>query len=437
MLKLSVIGLGKLGLPLLALLAKSGYEVIGYDKNVDLRAKLAAKEYNFQEPELDDILNANSTNIHIVDSIEEAVTKSVVVFVIVPTPSDSTMRFSNGYILEVLDEFSNALGQKTEYCILNIVSTVMPNSCVKEFIPRIENKSGKKVSVHFGLTYNPEFIALGSVIKNMEYPDMHLIGSSDLSSGEVVEKILRRMSKNAAQSMIMNLTEAEIVKISVNNFVTMKISFANMLMQLANKFENVNVDTITNAIGMDTRVGKKYLRAGTPYGGPCFPRDTRAMGALFNEHSLSDALPKTVGTMNDAHTNFLAEEVVLFARDNNLRKIGLIGLSYKENSYVVDESPSIFLAKHLNKSNFEVLAWDPMIDFIPENGRRDILVLDTIEDLLRDSEFVVLTRTISSKDLELIVNFEGPLKVYDPWGQISFDKNSLHQIFQPGRSLSR
>ena len=432
----AVLGLGKLGLPLLALLAKSQHKVLGYDKSPELRAMLTANQYNFHEPNLNDILKAHTANIKIVSSIEHAVKDSDVIFVIVPTPTDSTLKFSNDYILQVLDEFSKALVQKTQYCIINIVSTVMPNSCVQEFIPYIEAKSGKKVNVDFGLTYNPEFIALGSVIQNMEYPDMHLIGSSDKKSGVIVQEILRSMSKNSAPSMMMNLTEAEIVKISVNNFVTMKISFANMLMQLANNFENVNIDTVTNAIGLDTRIGKKYLRAGTSYGGPCFPRDTRAMSALFQEHSLADALPKVVATMNDSHNNFLAEEITKIANAKNHSKIGIVGMSYKEDSYVLDESPSVFLAKYLIEVGLAVCAWDPMLHSMLHEFPQGVLALTTLDELLGNTDLVVLPRTISANHLNSILNFKKSLTIFDPWGQVAAIQSYPHDIIQPGRSIN-
>lgn len=433
----SVIGLGKLGLPLLALLAKSNHTVSGYDKSIELRAKLNSQNHKFHEPGLNDLLTENSANIRIVNSIAEAVRNSSVVFVIVPTPTDETLKFSNEYVIEVINEFSNALETRNEYCILNIVSTVMPNSCVSEFIPLVEKISGKKVNKDFGLTYNPEFIALGSVIQNMEYPDMHLIGSSDRISGEIVQEILRGMSKNSAPSMMMNLTEAEIVKISVNNFVTMKISFANMLMQLASKFENVNVDNVTNAIGLDSRVGNKYLRAGSAYGGPCFPRDTRAMSALFQEHLMDSALPKVVGEMNDAHNDFLAEEIVNIAKIGNSSEIGIVGMSYKEDSNVLDESPSIFLATYLLSAGYKIRVWDPMIDSMLNEIPAEVIVTVTLEELLNKSKFIVLPRTLSPEHIQLIIDAREPLTVFDPWGQIRLEEISSHQIIQLGRKTSQ
>lgn len=429
----SVIGLGKLGLPLLALLAKSGHTVLGYDKNANLRSKLIAEHYDFHEPNLNGILRENNNKIKIVSTAEETMSNSEVIFVIVPTPTDSTLKFSNNYVVEVIREFSQALITRTDYCVLNIVSTVMPNSCVLEFIPLIEEISGKKINVDFGLTYNPEFIALGSVIKNMEYPDMHLIGSSDKVSGEIVQGILRGLSKNIAPSMMMNLTEAEIVKISVNNFVTMKISFANMLMQLASKFENVNIDNVTNAIGLDSRVGNKYLRAGTSYGGPCFPRDTRAMSALFQEHRLDSDIPKSVEAINDSHNHLLATEIVKLAKLGNYSEIGILGMSYKEDSYVLDESPSVYIARHLIGAGFVVRVWDPMMDSMLDDIPADVVVSEELEMLLDNSRFLVLPRTLSAKDLNSILQWKASSTIFDPWGQIPENNGSTHQIIQISR----
>jgi UDPglucose 6-dehydrogenase len=242
-----------------------------------------------------------------VHSVFEAISNSEVVFIVVPTPSDESGHFSNKFLLKSLREIGDALRPKTTPTVIDIVSTVMPGSCDSELRDALEVSSNLKLGDKLGLCYNPEFIALGSVIKDMSEPDMHLIGASSKWAGDVVERALNSMVLKSVPCRRMSLIEAELVKISVNNFVTMKISFANTLMQIAHKLGDLNIDTVTEAIGLDTRVGVKYLKAAMPYGGPCFPRDTRAFSALCNDLRIPGSLSEATEKINDSHFKYLLE----------------------------------------------------------------------------------------------------------------------------------
>jgi UDPglucose 6-dehydrogenase len=272
----SVVGLGKLGLPLLALLANSGHKVFGYDKSSGLLELLKNGDCPYPEPGLSDLLKSGSKNIQYVSTIDQVVENSEVCFVIVPTPSTPNGGFDNGVVLAVCEELGTSLRNMTKDFTVDIVSTVMPGSCDSEIRETLEKSSGIKLGQQLGLCYNPEFIALGSVIRDMQYPDMQLLGANSNKHAERVESVLHSITRKETPIRRMSLIEAELVKISVNNFVTMKIAFANMLGEIAQRIGNMDIDVITDAIGLDSRIGKKYLKAGTPFGGPCFPRDTKA-----------------------------------------------------------------------------------------------------------------------------------------------------------------
>ncbi len=289
-----VVGLGKLGLPLLALLANSGHKVIGFDQSKDLLDRLTRGESPYPEPGLADLLKSGSRNITYGKTIAEVVEISEVIFVIVPTPSNENGWFDNSAVITVCREIGLALKVRPKTLTVDIVSTVMPGSCDGEIRESLEGTSNIELGDVLGLCYNPEFIALGSVIRDMQYPDMQLLGSNSDYHAAKVEEILKSITRQVAPIRRMNLKEAELVKISVNNFVTMKIAFANMLSQVADKLKLVDIDTVTDAIGLDSRVGKKYLRAGTPFGGPCFPRDTRALAALTRDLGMEDSLSLAV-----------------------------------------------------------------------------------------------------------------------------------------------
>ena len=387
--EIAVIGLGKLGLPLAALLANSGNQVAGYDISEDLRKTLISKKFISSEPNLLELLSCAKGNFRISNSVAEAISSCEAVFVIVPTPSNISGHFSNAFLISSLMEIGNALRIKTTPTVVDIVSTVMPGSCDNELRKILEESSGKELGDEIGLCYNPEFIALGSVIKDMSEPDMHLIGQSSEWAGDVIEKALNSIVKRPVPCRRMSLVEAELVKISVNNFVTMKISFANSLMQIANQLGSLDIDTILNAIGLDTRIGSRYLKAAMPYGGPCFPRDTRAFTALSSDLNLRSPLARATEEMNDSHLGFLAD--IVETKTNGRETIGIIGLSYKIGTPVMDESPSVNLAKELGSRGYKVITWDDE-GAVFEDINLHISSVTSFIDLIDSVELLVVGR---------------------------------------------
>jgi len=273
--KILVVGLGKLGLPLAAVLANSGHSVLGYDRSIELVNTLNNNKFYSTEPGLVDLLN-ESKDLSFFSSVNlEMIENTEVIFVIVPTPSLENGAFSNEFILQAFFEIGPLLKLKHNKTAICIVSTVMPGSCDVELRNGLESVTGQTLGEKIGMCYHPEFIALGSVIYNLQNPDFHLLGVSNSWVSDLVEQVFKSITKTEVPCKKMSLLEAEIVKISVNNYITMKISFANSLLSLCDNFNDVDINVITQAIGMDSRIGTKYLTAGAPYGGPCFPRDTR------------------------------------------------------------------------------------------------------------------------------------------------------------------
>lgn len=414
--KVSVIGLGKLGLPLAAVLAKAGNKVYLYDTNKELLHKLRQNTFQSQEPGLMELLSEYRSNMFIEDSIHQSVIDSDLTFIIVPTPSMGDGNFDNHLVTKVLEEISETLKIKKDFHVIDVVSTVMPGSCNDVFIPLLEMRSGMKINEHFGLCYNPEFIALGSVIKNMQNPDMHLIGASNIKSGEILELALKSVTGDQVPSRIMNLKEAELVKISVNNFVTTKISFANMLMQIADKLGGVDVDVVTDAIGLDSRIGRKYLRGGTSFGGPCFPRDTRAMSTLLSKLELSPAIPEATSSVNQKHNEFLVKKVL--SRIGSEERVGLIGYSYKPDTIVNEESTGLKLAHILAGDGKKVSVWEPLIQDIGFMNHESIFFVESLRDLSTCGALII-TRELTQAEISEVIKHVNSGLVLDPWRQVS------------------
>ena len=354
---ITVIGLGKLGLCTAACFAAAGHTVYGFDLNENLRKELQARRNPIDETGLSELLAAAWERLQILDSCEAAVHASDITLVIVPTPSLADGCFSNDNVVRALEELAPALKAKDGFHIVDVVSTVMPGSCDTVFQPLLEASTGKRCGLDFGLVYNPEFIALGSVIRNFLNPDMVLIGASDPRSGSTVRELYATTCKTSPTMAVMSLLNAEITKISLNCYVTMKISYANGLAALCERIPGADVDVITAAVGADSRVGSKYLKGGLGFGGPCFPRDNLAFQAFAEGLGAEALLGRAVVAVNDSIPRRLLDKIASHCLPPS--KVALLGLSYKPETAIIEESHAITLARLLAGNGYQVALHDP------------------------------------------------------------------------------
>jgi UDPglucose 6-dehydrogenase len=234
----------------------------------------------------------------------------------------------------------------------------MPGSVGGPIRERLEAVSGKRVGVDIGLCYNPEFIALGDVVKGLLKPDFILIGESDPRAGELLSSLYHRVVGPTVPISRMSFVNAELTKISVNTYVTMKISFANMLVEICDHLEGADVSIVADAVGRDTRVGKKYLRPAVGYGGPCFPRDTVAFSQVAHLVGSTADLALSTDTINRRQVTRLTEMVSELIPPG--KTVAILGMSYKPSTPVIEESQGVMLAKSLKDTGFAVVAHDPM-----------------------------------------------------------------------------
>lgn len=354
---ISVIGLGKLGLCTAACFASAGHIVHGFDLNDHFQSELKSRRNPIDETGLTQLLESAWNTLHIVDSYEAALQNSDITLIIVPTPSLPDGRFTNDYLVNVLEGMAPALRAKSSFHIVDIVSTVMPGSCDAIFKPLLEKATGKSCGTGFGLVYNPEFIALGSVIRNFLNPDMVLIGASDERSGSVVQELYASTCRSKPAMAVMSLVNAEITKISLNCYVTMKISYANGLAAVCEQVPGADVDVITAAIGADSRVGSKCLKGGLGFGGPCFPRDNLAFQAFAEEFGADALLGRAVVAVNNSIPERLYNRIAGHCAPP--AKVALLGLSYKAETHIIEESHSIMLARALVAAGYQVSMHDP------------------------------------------------------------------------------
>lgn len=308
--KLSIVGLGKLGAPLLAVMAHKGHSVVGVDVNPDSVKAVDEGKAPVREPGLQALMDAHRERISATMSYEDAVLSTDATFMIVPTPSDPDGRFSLRYVMEAVEHIGKALRKKEGWHLVVLSSTVMPGSVGGTLLPALERLSGKRCGVDFGLCYNPEFIALGSVIRDMLYPDMILIGESDPRSGAILEELYKGVCQSNPRINRMNFVNAELTKLSVNTFVTTKISYANMLAQVCETLPGADSEVVCAAIGCDARIGSKYLKSALGYGGPCFPRDNVAFSALARGNGAPALLAEATDETNRRQAPRLGEMIL-------------------------------------------------------------------------------------------------------------------------------
>jgi UDPglucose 6-dehydrogenase len=356
--EIAVIGLGKLGSPLAAVLASRGHVVVGVDLNPAAVQALTAGRAPVVEPGLQERLEMAQGRLRATTDFADAIAATDISFVIVPTPSGPDGAFSNRYVIDAVKRIGAALKTTSRYHVVNITSTVMPGSTGGEIRAALEAASGRKVGVDVGLTYNPEFIALGSVVRDLLQPDMVLIGESDPRAGDVLEGAYALTVPEGTPVQRMNWVCAELTKIAVNTYVTTKISYANMIAELCEQLPGADVDVVTRALGRDSRIGAKYLKGALGYGGPCFPRDNVALATLARSLGLRADVAEATDTVNRRQVDRVVRLVARLAPDP--ATVAVLGLSYKPDTPVVEESQGVMIARALAAAGHAVLIADPV-----------------------------------------------------------------------------
>ncbi len=416
--RLSIIGLGKLGAPMAAVFAEKGHTVIGVDISPGYVNALNQGRAPVNEPGLDELIHKNRERLSATSDCAEAVAASDVTFIIVPTPSEADGGFSLRYVLAAGESIGHALRAKSSYHVVVLSSTVMPGSTAGSLLPVLERVSGKRCGQDFGLCYNPEFIALGSVIHDMLSPDMVLIGEFDQRSGDILEHLHAGVCESHPTIARMNFVNAELTKLSVNTFVTTKISYANMLAQVCETLPGADVAVVSHALGADSRIGTKYLKGALGYGGPCFPRDNVAFTALARRHGVPAPLAEATDALNRRQVPRLAE--MILDRLPVGGTAGVAGLSYKQDTDVIEESQGLLLAKYLLARDVNLVVYDPAA---MDNARAVLIgrvrFAPSLEDCAREADVLAITtpwREFETLCAEVMRPLNGRVKtVIDCW----------------------
>jgi UDPglucose 6-dehydrogenase len=417
--RIVVVGLGKLGLCLAACLAERGFEVLGVDVDPRVVEHVNRGASPLVEPGLDELIARwGGGRLRATLDHREAVEFSDVTVVLVSTPSEPDGSFSNCYVVDALTALARALRESSKpFHLFTVSSTVAPGSAGASFVPLLEHESGRRLGEGFGLCYVPDFVALGDVVNGFLRPDLVLIGESDPASGAIQEAVAARLCVNDAPVRRMSIASAEIAKVALNAYITVKISFANLLGLLCQGTPGADVDAVSAAVGLDRRIGTRYFTAGLSFGGTCFPRDTRAFAHLGRQLGTGAMLMDAVDSVNAAVEANLAERVTALWEDAGHPTVGIIGMSFKPDTPVLVESPGMKLADALLAKGARVLAYDALAgaDAVAQLGGGATVAPD-LSALLDGAGLVVLTQPLADAVEALNVDRPGrDVTVVDCW----------------------
>ena len=419
---ISVIGLGKLGAPMAACFAAKRFSVVGVDVDARKVEAINRGEPPVFEPQLAQMLASSDGRLSATPDIEAAVLATNVTFIVVATPSEPGGGFSLRYVLLACERIGQALRRKDAFHVVALTSTVMPGSTGGAVRRALEGATGRCAGEHFGLCYNPEFIALGSVIRDFLNPDLLLIGESDTRSGAILADIYRRVCENRPPAARMNFINAEITKLAINTYVTTKISFANMLARICECLPGASVDVVTSALGLDSRIGSKYLKGAISYGGPCFPRDNRALAMLAQQLGTRADIAEVTDSFNRSQIRWLADLVEGCLPDGGT--VGVLGLTYKPHTDVIEEAAGFLLAQELAARHVSVVVFDPAggRDSPPVLEKRLEFAATALECIAKADVVVVATPwpEFSAIAGEQWTRPSSPRTVIDCWRRLKF-----------------
>lgn len=434
----SVIGLGKLGASMAAAIASRGFDVIGVDVNQQVADALNTGRAPVREKGLDELIAANRARLRATRSHREAVLGSDVTFVVVPTPSDERGAFSLQYAAWAFREIGRGLKEKGRYHNVVLTSTVLPGATRFGLMPILERESGKICGRDFGLCYSPTFVALGSVIRDFLSPDFALIGEIDERAGSQLEDCYARIMEDSPPCRRMSIENAELAKIALNTYVTVKITFANMLALLCERIPGGDVDVVTETIGLDRRIGSKYLKGGLGYGGPCFPRDSIALTFLGRALGIQTHLSEATDLMNRGLIARAVDSLRPLMRHG--ATVAVLGLAYKPLSHVTDESQGILLCKALSEAGVRVVAYDPLAE---DAARVELhghaVVLSSLADCLKQADVIVVATpdpAFGALTADDFIRNSAPVTVVDFWRILQAKLSGKGNIRYVGGGLS-
>jgi UDPglucose 6-dehydrogenase len=352
---IAVIGTGYVGLVTGACFAEFGVDVTCVDVDKSKVDKLNDGVIPIYEPGLDKVVekNAAAGRLHFTTDIKSAVESALVVFLAVGTPPKEDGSPDMSYYQQAAKDVAEAMNG---YKVLVTKSTV-PVGTGKWLYNFV--KDNLKIDTDFGVASNPEFLREGAAIEDFMRPDRVVIGTNDERAIDVMKDLYRPLYLIETPIVITSLEAAELIKYAANAFLATKITFINEIANLCDAI-GCDVHDVARGMGMDNRIGRKFLHPGPGYGGSCFPKDTRALTTVADHFGVETRIVDAVVEANERQREAMIPKIEKLLGDLNGKRVGILGLSFKPETDDMRESPAIDIVKTLVERGAHVKAFDPV-----------------------------------------------------------------------------
>ena len=354
--KLVMVGTGYVGLVSGACFAEFGFETVCVDKDKSRIVKIEKGNCPFFEPSMDDLLIKHSQKTKLLSfttSLAEAMQNANIVFITVGTPS---RRIEDEADLTAVWDVSHEIAKNIKsYCVIVIKSTV-PVGTTKKIKKIIESKIS---SQNFDVVSNPEFLREGSAINDFMRPDRVVIGTESEKSEKIMRELYRPLKLNETPIVSTTIETSEVIKYASNSFLATKIGFINQVADLCEAV-GANIQDVAKAMGIDKRIGSKFLHAGPGYGGSCFPKDVKAFKATAKKFNIDFSILDAVNSSNENRPQMIVKKILDTRKFDSNSSIALLGLSFKPNTDDIRDSTSLKIAAILQKNNIKINCYDPV-----------------------------------------------------------------------------
>ena len=384
--KLCMIGTGYVGLVSGVCFSDLGNEVICVDRDFEKVNNLKKGIIPIYEPGLEELVLKNYKNksLKFSTDLKDSVLKSDLVFICVGTPTKKNGNAAD--LTQIYNVAKEIRGSISKFKVIITKSTV-PVTTGDEIEKIISQKTSKKL---FSVVSNPEFLREGEAIRDFTYPDRVVIGTNDKKSNKILKNLYSPLISKGAKYINTSRRAAELIKYSSNAFLATKITFINELANLCEKI-GVNIEDISIGIGLDKRIGGRFLRAGPAYGGSCFPKDTKAIAATADKFMTNLSVIKSVIKSNTNRSSLLLRRIfdLLKGKVKN-KKICFLGVTFKANTDDMRDSSCLSMIPSLVNKGAKINYFDPTGEKTEFKGLKNVIFSNNINSAIKDADLIVI-----------------------------------------------
>ena len=389
--KVGIIGLGFVGLSLAVFLSSKNVKVTGIDTDTTKIQTIQKGIPPFYEPRLQHYLKkAIKTGLKLKTKISSDVFSNDLIFLTVGTPINKHGEINLDYIKSAVILLNKKLQFAKKIPTIIIKSTVVPGTTIQIIKPLLERNSFQE-SIDFNLLTNPEFLRESSAIKDTRNPHVVIVGGNNTKSRKKLVEFYKKIYPKNQDYVETNTTTAEMIKYANNAFLATKITFINSMANMCQKIPDTNVDDIAKVMGMDPRISHLFLNAGPGFGGSCFPKDLQALITYSKNIGYSPKLLETVQNCNNQQVDSIIKLLKKNVKNLHNKKIGILGLAFKENTNDIRESVSINLIKKLLQEKCIVNVHDPKaLKNIKKIFKNKLEYFDEYKQIFHNSDCAIL-----------------------------------------------